>query len=116
MEFFYLFVFFVHGADVPHVYMCAWMLCCFHCLTSTQQLYGGKECLFNSVISSGRVWRKMLESDAWSVTILFHLSVKWQTGVTLLVISKQNFWDDSAALDMEVAGDSVALGVKVVTG
>ena len=58
----------------------------------------------------------MLESDAWSVMILFHLSVKWQTGVTLLVISKQNFWDDSAALDMEVAGDSVALGVKVITG
>ena len=90
MELFY-FLIFVHGADVPHVYVCAWMLCCFHCFTSTQQLCGGKECLFNGVISSGRVWRKVPESDAWSVTILFHLSVKWQTGDHIISHLKAEF-------------------------
>ena len=31
------------------------------------QLCGGKECPFNGISSSGRVWRKVLESDAGSV-------------------------------------------------
>ena len=31
------------------------------------QLHGDKQCPFNDVISSGRVWRKVPESDARSV-------------------------------------------------
>ena len=33
----------------------------------SKQLYGDKECLLNGVTSSGRVWRKVPESDARSV-------------------------------------------------
>ena len=35
------------------------------------QLGGDKECLFSGVTKSGRVWRKVPESDAWSVGLLF---------------------------------------------
>ena len=59
------------------------MLHCFHSLTSIQTVGGGgggggipdsvsgqlcrdKECPFNGVTNSGRVWRKVLESDAQS--------------------------------------------------
>ena len=34
----------------------------------SDQLHGDKECPFSGVsINSGRVWRKVLESDAWSM-------------------------------------------------
>ena len=33
------------------------------------QLRGDKECPFSGVTKSGRVWRKVLESDAWNVTV-----------------------------------------------
>ena len=66
------------GADAPHVYVRAWTLCCFHSLISTQtfpgadsiggQLREEKECPFSGVTYSGRVWRKVSESDARSVS------------------------------------------------
>ena len=62
--------------------MGAWTLCCFHSHVSIiypnlsegadsvgGQLCEDKECRFNGVTNSGRVWRKMLESDARNVTI-----------------------------------------------
>ena len=71
---------FIPGADVPHVYAVrAGMLCCFHsrisvylseCADSVggQLRRGNKECpAFSDVINSGRVWRKVPESDARSV-------------------------------------------------
>ena len=68
---------FLPGVDVSHVYVRAWTLCSFHGLTSTQtfrrelslggQLRGDEECPSSSVTSSGRVWRKVPESDARSV-------------------------------------------------
>ena len=73
------FFFFLPVADAPHVYVRAWTLCCFHSLISTQtfrraltasmdmQLRGDKECPFTGIISSGRVWRKVPESDVRSV-------------------------------------------------
>ena len=66
-------------ADAPYIYMhAAWTLCCFHSLISTHnfcraltalvdKLPGDKECPFSGVTSSGRVWRKVPESDAGSV-------------------------------------------------
>ena len=33
------------------------------------QLCGDKECPFSGVTKSGRVWRKVPESDAWSVAV-----------------------------------------------
>ena len=52
----------------------------FHSLVSTQtfrrtlnvggQLHGDKECTFIGVTSSGRVWRKVPESEAWSVALM----------------------------------------------
>ena len=66
--------------DASHVYVGAWALGCFHSLISTQklnlsegadrvggQLHGDKECPFSGVTKSGRVWRKVPESDARSV-------------------------------------------------
>ena len=41
------------------------------------QLRGDKECPFNGVTKSGRVWRKVLESDAQSV--IRGLTVRWRT-------------------------------------
>ena len=35
------------------------------------QLHGDQECPFSGVTKSGRVWRKVPESDAWSVGLLF---------------------------------------------
>ena len=81
--------------DAPHVYVRAWALGCFHSLISTHipsevvnqclefdqypnlsegadrvggQLRGDKECPFRGVTKSGRVWRKVPESDARSVS------------------------------------------------
>ena len=51
----------------------AWVLGCFHLNLSEGadrvggQLRGDKECPFSGVTSSGRVWRKVPESDAGSV-------------------------------------------------
>ena len=62
--------------DAPHVYVRAWALGCFHSPISTRtfrraltasvhgQLCGDKECPFSGVTKSGRVWRKVPESDA----------------------------------------------------
>ena len=62
-----------------HVYVRARALGCFHSLISTEtfrralaaspagQLRGDKECPFSGVTKSGRVWRKVPESDARSV-------------------------------------------------
>ena len=69
---------------MPHVYICAWMLSCFQGLIRTQifqnigdQLCRDKECPFSGITISGRVWRKVLESNAQSVL----LSVRgWKPG------------------------------------
>ena len=65
--------------DAPHVYVRAWALGCFHSLNYQYpnlsegadrvagQLRGDKECPFSGVTKSGRVWRKVPESDARSV-------------------------------------------------
>ena len=74
------FLFFLPGVDASHVYVRAWALGCFHSLISTRtfrggadcvggQLRGDKECPFSGVTKSGRVWRKVLESDARSVSL-----------------------------------------------
>ena len=89
--------------DTSHVYMRAWALGCFHSLTSThipsdvvnqclvfdqypnlskgadrvgRQLRGDKECPFCGVAKSGRVWRKVPESDALSVSLVVWCVVK----------------------------------------
>ena len=66
--------------DAPHVYVHAWALCCIYSLVSTQTFLEGadsvsgqlhsedKECPFSGITSSGRVWRKVLESGAQSVS------------------------------------------------
>ena len=65
--------------DASHVYVCAWALARF--LSQSYQypnlsegadsvagqLGGDKECPFSGVTKSGRVWRKVPESDALSV-------------------------------------------------
>ena len=65
--------------DASHVYMGAWALGCFHShyilypnLSQGDdrvggQLLGDEECPFSGVTKSGRVWRKVPESDARSV-------------------------------------------------
>ena len=77
---FFLFCFFsfLPGADAPRVYVSAWTLCCFHSFTTTQTFQRAvtasvdscaemKSAPFSSVTRSGRVWRKVPESDARSV-------------------------------------------------
>ena len=64
---------------MSHVYVVAWALGCFHSHSSTfrraqtasvdLQLRGDKECPFSGVTKSGRVWRKVPESDARSVVL-----------------------------------------------
>ena len=69
---------FLPGVDAPHVYVRAWALGCFHSLINTRtisegadrvggQLRADKEGTFSGVNKSGRIWRKMPESDARSV-------------------------------------------------
>ena len=59
--------------DAFHVYVHAWALCCFQSKLSEGadrvggQLHGDKEYPFSGVTSSGRVQRKVPESDARSV-------------------------------------------------
>ena len=63
--------------DGPHVYVRAWALGCFQFYQYPNlsegadhvagQLRGDKECPFSGVTKSGRVWRKVPKSDAWSV-------------------------------------------------
>ena len=64
--------------DASHVYVRALALGCFYSHISTRtfqraadrvagQLRGDKECPFRGVTKSGRVWRKVHESDARSV-------------------------------------------------
>ena len=64
-----------------HIYVGAWALGCFHSLISTQTfrraLTGSAdscaeikiECPFSGVTKSGRVWRKVSESDARCVQV-----------------------------------------------
>ena len=47
---------------MSHVYAGAWALGCFG-----GQLRGDKECSFSGVTKSGRIWRKVPESEARSV-------------------------------------------------
>ena len=67
--------------DESHVYVRALALGCFYSHISTRtfsegadriagQLRGDKEYPFSGVTKSGRVWRKVPESDAWSVSLL----------------------------------------------
>ena len=69
---------FLSGVDASHVYVRAWALGCFHSLISTKTFGRAltasvdscaeiKECPFNGVTKSGRVWRKVPEGDARSV-------------------------------------------------
>ena len=71
---------FIPGTDAPHINVRAWTLFCFHSLIITYcpsllegadsvggQVRGYKECPFSGVTNSGRVWRKVPESDARSV-------------------------------------------------
>ena len=65
--------------DAPHVFVRVWALGCFYSHISTQTfrraltasvdslLRGDKEGPFSGVTKSGRVWRKVPESDARSV-------------------------------------------------
>ena len=64
--------------DASRVYVRAWALGCFYSHISTRtflegadrvagQLRGDKECPSSGVTKSGRVWRKVPESDARSV-------------------------------------------------
>ena len=90
-----LFFLFLPGVDASHVYMRAWALGCFYSHISTRtfrgpgggggggggseggadrvggQLRGDKECPFSGAAKSGRVWRKVPESDARSVPLAF---------------------------------------------
>ena len=68
---------FLPGVDASHVYVRAWVLGCFQSYQypnlsegadrASGQLRGDKERPFSGVTKSGRVWRKVLESDAQSV-------------------------------------------------
>ena len=76
MELFFLL--FLPRVDVPHVYVRAWALGCFQSYQYPNflegadrvggQLRGDKECPFSGVTKSGRVWKKVPESDARSVS------------------------------------------------
>ena len=77
------------GTNAPHVYMCA----CSHARLLPQscqypnlsegadsvsgQLLTDIECPFIGIINLGRVWRKVPESDAWSVLV----SLFWELSV-----------------------------------
>ena len=71
--------FFLPGVNKSHVYVRVWTLGCFHSLITYPnlsegaadrvggQLRGDKDCPFSDVTKSGRVWRKVPESDVRSV-------------------------------------------------
>ena len=79
--------FFIPRVDAPHVYVRAWALGCFHSLISTQTFWKALttsvdscmeiECPFSGVTKSGRVWRKLPESDAQSVVLTLLFFLKW---------------------------------------
>ena len=48
--------------DAPHVYVRAWALDCFYSHVSTRTFQ--RALTFSGVTKSGRVWRKVPESDA----------------------------------------------------
>ena len=89
--------FFLPGVDASHVYVGAWELGCFHNhIISTQTFRRAptasvdscaeiKSAPFSGVTSSGRVWRKMPESDARSVYLV--LSLYWTNSAAVLVTS-----------------------------
>ena len=69
---------FLPGVDASHVYVHSWVLGCFHSLISTQTFRRAlttsvdscaviKSAPSGGVTKSGRVWRKVPESDARSV-------------------------------------------------
>ena len=74
-----LFLFFLPGVDASRVYVGAWALGCLYCHISTETFRRALtasmgrcaeikiECPFSGVTKSGSVWRKVPESDAWSV-------------------------------------------------
>ena len=72
-------LFFLPRVDASHVYVRAWALGCFHSLStqtfrraltaSVDSCAEMKECPFSGVTKSGRVWRKVPESDARSVGV-----------------------------------------------
>ena len=73
---------FLPWADAFRVYVRAWTLRCSHDLDPNLskgsdsvggQMRGDKDlCTFSGVTSSGRVWRKVPESDARCVTLRLH--------------------------------------------
>ena len=85
-----LLFFFLPGVDASHVYVRAWALGCFQSYQYPNlsegagrvggQLRGDKECPFSGVTKSGRVWRKVPESDARSVEV--GVSVRAGTDLT----------------------------------
>ena len=81
--------FFFNPLDAPHIYMRAWTLY----VASTVflvpkpvggQLHGDKECPFSGVTSSGRVWRKVRESDARRV----HTSVRFLCFILFIILHR----------------------------
>ena len=94
---------FLPRVDAPHVYVRAWAIGCFHSLISTRtfrraltdrvggQLRGDKECPFSGVTKSARVWRKVPESDARSVSCCHGLeetiAVHWTQIVKYSLVS-----------------------------
>ena len=63
------------GADAPRVHVSALTLCYQYPSLSGGgdrvggRLHGDKECPFSDVTSFGRVWRKVPESETWSVGV-----------------------------------------------
>ena len=86
---------FLPGVDASHVYVRALAQGCFQSYQYPNlsesadsvggQLRGGKECPFSGVTKSGRVWRKVSESDARSVRLQ-------QTPSTSLRIERELFF------------------------
>ena len=96
--------------------MCAWALGCFHSHISTQtfrrdadrvggQGRGDKECPFSDVTKSGRVWRKVPESDARSVLSRFCWTIYWRVR-----ISPKGRESDCKAMSNTDAGSSPRCG------
>ena len=79
--------FFLPGVDASHVYVCAWALGCFQSYQYPYlsegadrvggQLRGDKEGPFSGVTKSGRVWRKVPESDARSVRKTYRTTTRY---------------------------------------
>ena len=79
--------------DAPHVHVCAWALAQSDQYSNLLegadciggQLCGDKECLFSGVTKSGRVWRKVPESDAWSVCTQHKMTSLFMNKITSFV-------------------------------